>query len=427
MSDISINLGDDILIGQDNGIFLNEETNLVSSDSVLVGPPGPPGPMGPPGPIGPTGERGLPGERGPAGERGPQGLPGSDGADGENATIKIGSVSSLNYGDTPTVTNVGTDTHAVLNWGIPAGQQGPQGIQGDPGINARAYVTQNTGSATITIEDYQGITTATVNNGADGQPGTPGFSPSASVTQTASGATISITDEQGTTTANITNGVDGTDGQDGVTPSITASASVTNTTGTPSCSVAKSGTEANPNFAFAFSNIKGDTGATGATGPAGADGADGFSPTATVTQNTGSATISITDKNGTTTATVYDGATGPAGVVYTTLFSGNGTGDVNLNESASNFDYIEIYGTELGGRPLYLKLPTPVLNVKFAYGVTFYASGVLYTRTRTYTFTSNTKISSTVDSEQIEIRTSGTTMLSSGNITITKVVGIKVS
>ena len=52
---------------------------------------------------------------------------------------------------------------------------------------------------------------------------------------------------------------------------------------------------------------KGDTGATGATGPqgqAGQDGADGFSPIATVTQEGLNAEISITDKDGTTTATV---------------------------------------------------------------------------------------------------------------------------
>ena len=92
---------------------------------------------------------------------------------------------------------------------------------------------------------------------------------------------------------------------------------------------------------------KGDTGATGAQGPAGEDGqdgaqgpkgdtgpqgqkgdtgaqgpagADGFPPTATVTQTSTGATISITDKTGTTTATVTsgkdgaDGKQGPQGV-----------------------------------------------------------------------------------------------------------------
>lgn len=48
----------------------------------------------------------------------------------------------------------------------------------------------------------------------------------------------------------------------------------------------------------------GATGATGPQGPAGQDGTDGFSPIATVTQEGLDAEISITDKDGTTTATV---------------------------------------------------------------------------------------------------------------------------
>ena len=56
------------------------------------------------------------------------------------------------------------------------------------------------------------------NTGGNGQDG---FSPIATVTQTSTGATISIQDKNGTTTATITNGKDGAngkDGQDGYTP-----------------------------------------------------------------------------------------------------------------------------------------------------------------------------------------------------------------
>lgn len=45
----------------------------------------------------------------------------------------------------------------------------------------------------------------------------------------------------------------------------------------------------------------------GQDGEAGATGADGYSPTATVTKSGSTSTITITDKNGTTTAEVYDG------------------------------------------------------------------------------------------------------------------------
>lgn len=50
----------------------------------------------------------------------------------------------------------------------------------------------------------------------------------------------------------------------------------------------------------------------GQTGATGADGADGFSPIATVSKVGDTATITITDKNGTTTAEVYDGSAGGA-------------------------------------------------------------------------------------------------------------------
>lgn len=48
-------------------------------------------------------------------------------------------------------------------------------------------------------------------------------------------------------------------------------------------------------------------------GGGGSSGADGFSPIATVTQTENGATISITDKNGTTTAQIANGSTGPTG------------------------------------------------------------------------------------------------------------------
>ena len=58
---------------------------------------------------------------------------------------------------------------------------------------------------------------------------------------------------------------------------------------------------------------KGDKGDTGAKGLAGANGADGFSPIATVTPTGTGATISITDLNGTTTASITNGADGKNG------------------------------------------------------------------------------------------------------------------
>ena len=215
MDNIDISFGDDVLLGHGNGVTIDDYNDNVISSETVVGPPGPPGPPGPVGPMGPAGSQGSPGERGPAGPQGPQGLPGQDGVDGQNATITIGQTTTLAPGSQASVVNVGTATNSVLNFGIPEGQQGIQGIQGEPGINAQAYVTQNTGSATITIEDADGTTTATVYDGTDGTNGTDGFSPIATVTQNTGSATISITDKNGTTTATVYDGTPGTVPNDG--------------------------------------------------------------------------------------------------------------------------------------------------------------------------------------------------------------------
>ena len=145
-------------------------------------------------------------------------------------------------------------------------------------------VTQTDTGATLTARNADGTTsTATVANGQAGpagKDGKDGTSPTAKVEQTTTGATITITDATGTTTATLANGKDGATGPAGA------------------------------------KGDKGDTGATGATGPAGKDGADGYSPEVTVTQTDTGATITITDKTGTTTATLTngkDGAAGPAG------------------------------------------------------------------------------------------------------------------
>ena len=63
----------------------------------------------------------------------------------------------------------------------------------------------------------------------------------------------------------------------------------------------------NSNGSITFTNSDGTTFTTSGTSVI---GADGFSPTATVTQTQNGATVSITDKNGTTTANISNGADG---------------------------------------------------------------------------------------------------------------------
>ena len=67
------------------------------------------------------GLRGVPGPQGPAGE------PGQDGAAGTPATVAVGTTSTLPAGSSATVTNTGTTSDAVLNFGIPKGEKGDKG------------------------------------------------------------------------------------------------------------------------------------------------------------------------------------------------------------------------------------------------------------------------------------------------------------
>lgn len=106
------------------------------------GDTGPEGPKGDPGEQGPKGDAGPQGPQGPQGEQGiqgPQGDPGADGARGPQgpagtaATIQVGTVTASAPGSTPTVTNSGTTSAAVLDFVLPRGETGPQGPAGADG------------------------------------------------------------------------------------------------------------------------------------------------------------------------------------------------------------------------------------------------------------------------------------------------------
>lgn len=73
---------------------------------------------------GPKGDKGEQGEKGEPGEQGPQGPAGTPGADGKAATVKVGTVTTLEAGSNATIENVGTETDAIFNFGIPKGNTG---------------------------------------------------------------------------------------------------------------------------------------------------------------------------------------------------------------------------------------------------------------------------------------------------------------
>ena len=120
---------------------------------------------------GPQGEQGPQGIQGPQGEQGiqgPQGIPGVDGKDGQDgaaATISVGTTSTLPAGSSATVTNSGTSSAAVFDFGIPKGDKGDTGATGPDGYSPTATVTKSGDTATITITDKNGTTTASVSDG----------------------------------------------------------------------------------------------------------------------------------------------------------------------------------------------------------------------------------------------------------------------
>ena len=83
---------------------------------------------------GPQGIQGPQGEQGVAGPPGPEGPVGPQGPRGETAlTFTVGTTTTLEPGSSANVINSGTDQDIVLDFEIPQGEQGKQGINGASG------------------------------------------------------------------------------------------------------------------------------------------------------------------------------------------------------------------------------------------------------------------------------------------------------
>ena len=142
---------------------------IPKGDTGAQGPKGDTGEQGPKGDTGAKGEQGVPGTaatiavgtvttlppgsnatvanvgtasaaqfnfgipQGATGAKGEKGDTGAKGDTGLAATVAVGTVRQLAPGSTPTVTNAGTSSNAIFDFGIPIGQTGAKGDKGDTG------------------------------------------------------------------------------------------------------------------------------------------------------------------------------------------------------------------------------------------------------------------------------------------------------
>lgn len=281
-----------------------------------TGPQGPKGDTGAQGPQGAQGEKGDTGEQGPAGATGPQGPKGDTGATGETGAqgpqgpagadgvtpvISATATADALHSATPTVTVTKTGTDAAPSFAFAfsglQGEQGPQGIQGIQGPQ-----------------------------GAQGETGPKGD-----------------TGETGATGQQGPQGIQGPAGADGVTPIISATATADALhSSTPTVTVTKSGTDAAPSFAFAFSGLQGEQGPQGIQGIQGPQGAQG--ETGPQGEQGPQGIQGIQGVQGPQGETGAQGATGPAGPGVPT---GGTTGQVL--QKASGTDYDTEWATPSGG------------------------------------------------------------------------------
>ena len=170
---------------------------------------------------------------------GPVGPQGSKGDTGDAATIAVGTTSTLPSGSSATVSNSGTSSAAVFNFGIPKGDKGDKGDTGSAG----AAATINVGTTTT---------------------GNPGTNASVTNSGTSSAAVFNFTIPRGNKGDKGDTGNTGPAGADGAAATIAAGSTTTLPAGSDA-TVTNSGTSSAAVFNFGIpKGDKGDKGDPGA-------------------------------------------------------------------------------------------------------------------------------------------------------------------
>ena len=222
---------------------------------------------------------------------------GIDGTDGVDGVSPVISTEPIENGHKITFTDK-EGTHVITLVNGAKGDTGPAGATGPAGPKGDTGDTGPKGETGAT-----GPKGDTGSAGPQGERGTDGVSPTVAVTPITGGHSVAITDGTGTKSFDVLDGQDGQDGQsgqDGFSPSASVSKSGTVTTITVTD---KNGT----------TTAQVNDGQNGQSGQDGQPGADGYSPSASVSKSGTVSTLTVTDKTGTTTVQINDGQDGQPG------------------------------------------------------------------------------------------------------------------
>jgi hypothetical protein len=231
---------------------------------------------------------------------------GRDGVDGTNGVSPTFGTTQVEGGVRITITDVDGTKEVFLKDG-PQGIQGPQGETGPKGEKGEQGKTGAQGpKGEIGATGLQGLRGPMGPQGPQGEKGADG---TVAFDQLTDAQKASLKGEKGDKGDKGDKGATGEQGPKGDTGA----------TG-PQGNTGPQGPRGE----------KGDTGSQGPQGRAGTAGSDGYSPIAIVEQTSTGAKITITDKNGTTTANVLNGKDGEGG-------SGGGiTLDTAMSDTSEN-------------------------------------------------------------------------------------------